>query len=234
MLFVDPCDGANMGCREQSYYQCKSCGLIEDEAGHLRRQLAQAQRERDLAIAHDRQPYPTAEAYELVCRSLRAKEAQLAQAQEKLTAAVKRYETAEAERDHAIQDYDQEKDDAEKFLDSVYDLLGMKDDLDFDPVVEAIKKVVAERAALAEAQAIIDRLPKTADGVTVVPGMRLAYTERMGDDGHVYIEECDVCRCWEKRNTSSLPLPTYISERSCYSTRELAEAAEAAKENGNG
>lgn len=32
-------------------------------------------RERDLAVAHDRQPYPTAWAYEQVCRTLRRKEA---------------------------------------------------------------------------------------------------------------------------------------------------------------
>lgn len=32
--------------------------------------LAEAERERDLAIAHDRQPYPTADAYERACSAL--------------------------------------------------------------------------------------------------------------------------------------------------------------------
>ncbi len=32
--------------------------------------IAELTRERDLAIAHDRQPYPTAEAYEKVCADL--------------------------------------------------------------------------------------------------------------------------------------------------------------------
>jgi hypothetical protein len=36
----------------------------------LASQLHQAQRERDLAIAHDRQPYPTADAYERACLAL--------------------------------------------------------------------------------------------------------------------------------------------------------------------
>ncbi len=41
-------------------------------------QLAEALRERDEAIAHDRQPYPTAAAYEAVCESLHRREAQVA------------------------------------------------------------------------------------------------------------------------------------------------------------
>lgn len=40
------------------------------ELSSLRARLAEAERERDLAIAHDRQPYPTAEAYELVCAAM--------------------------------------------------------------------------------------------------------------------------------------------------------------------
>lgn len=42
-------------------------GKMWDETLTLRAELQQARRERDLAIAHDRQPYPTAEAYEAVC-----------------------------------------------------------------------------------------------------------------------------------------------------------------------
>ena len=41
----------------------------------LSSELAAAIRERDLAIAHDRQPYPTAEAYEKVCAALAAAKA---------------------------------------------------------------------------------------------------------------------------------------------------------------
>lgn len=44
----------------------------------LRADLAACQEERDLAIAHDRQPYPTAWAYEQVCRVKDELEAKLA------------------------------------------------------------------------------------------------------------------------------------------------------------
>lgn len=40
-------------------------------------------RERDLAIAHDRQPYPTAEAYEKVCEVLHKREAELAEVEQR-------------------------------------------------------------------------------------------------------------------------------------------------------
>jgi hypothetical protein len=40
-------------------------------------QLADARRERDLAVAHDRQPYPTAWAYEQACRSLNQRDASI-------------------------------------------------------------------------------------------------------------------------------------------------------------
>ena len=38
--------------------------------------------DRDLAIAHDRQPYPTVEAYEKVCKVLHKREAELVNARE--------------------------------------------------------------------------------------------------------------------------------------------------------
>jgi hypothetical protein len=51
-----------------------------DELQNLRAQVAELTRERDLAIAHDRQPYPTADAYERVCAALAAaKEAHAAE-----------------------------------------------------------------------------------------------------------------------------------------------------------
>ena len=37
---------------------------------HLNARLGEVKRERDLAVAHDRQPYPTAHAYEAACRAL--------------------------------------------------------------------------------------------------------------------------------------------------------------------
>ncbi len=36
----------------------------------LQAKLREAETERDLAIAHDRQPYPTVDAYEKVCKAL--------------------------------------------------------------------------------------------------------------------------------------------------------------------
>lgn len=40
-----------------------------DEGNGQRARAEAAERERDLAIAHDRQPYPTAAAYEAVCKA---------------------------------------------------------------------------------------------------------------------------------------------------------------------
>lgn len=45
---------------------------LEFRAREEARRAEAAERERDLAVAHDRQPYPTAEAYEKVCALLRA------------------------------------------------------------------------------------------------------------------------------------------------------------------
>ena len=56
----------------------------EQDYDSLRAQLAAAQRERDLAIAHDRQPYPTADAYEKVCAALAAAQRERDEAREKL------------------------------------------------------------------------------------------------------------------------------------------------------
>jgi hypothetical protein len=42
------------------------------------KQIETLSRERDLALAHDTQPYPTAEAYELVCAALHQREAEIA------------------------------------------------------------------------------------------------------------------------------------------------------------
>jgi hypothetical protein len=44
---------------------------MASEIEHLGAELQATRRERDLAVAHDSQPYPTAAAYEQVCRALR-------------------------------------------------------------------------------------------------------------------------------------------------------------------
>lgn len=67
--------------------------LIHGERSHIEAQAADAittlrserdalVKERDLAIAHDRQPYPTAHAYEQACKSLREAQADLAASRE--------------------------------------------------------------------------------------------------------------------------------------------------------
>jgi hypothetical protein len=53
----------------------------------LRATLEERTRERDLAIAHDRQPYPTAHAYETVCAALQTHKARAEAAEATLTAA---------------------------------------------------------------------------------------------------------------------------------------------------
>lgn len=57
-------------------------GPLVAEVRRLRAELAEAQRERDLAVAHDRQPYPTAWAYEQACKALRRKTDALEQVRE--------------------------------------------------------------------------------------------------------------------------------------------------------
>ena len=44
------------------------------------KEIEQLRRDRDLAIVHDNQPYPTSEAYEQVCKTLANIRAQLAEA----------------------------------------------------------------------------------------------------------------------------------------------------------
>lgn len=43
---------------------------IKDVIAHIEPELAKLREERDLAVAHDRQPYPTAWAYTQACRAL--------------------------------------------------------------------------------------------------------------------------------------------------------------------
>lgn len=52
---------------------------LRDRAERAEAALIDCIEERDLAIAHDRQPYPTADAYERVCATLQRAEALLAE-----------------------------------------------------------------------------------------------------------------------------------------------------------
>lgn len=69
---------------------------------------------------------------------------------------------------------------------------------------------------------LVLRLPRTADGVPVIPGMELHTVDPGGS-----VSEIMVCRSWEKRQhtNSAGPYPDYTPERACFSTRELAEQA---------
>lgn len=58
--------------------QARSWAKIDE----LTKDLAAMTKERDLAVAHDRQPYPTAYAYEKVCEKMHALERDLAAARE--------------------------------------------------------------------------------------------------------------------------------------------------------
>jgi hypothetical protein len=69
-------------------------------------------------------------------------------------------------------------------------------------------------------QDIVDKLPQTADGVPVVPGMKVYAKDPTG-----YIQGYDVGTN-SARTDSSIPEPTYLQYNwHCYSTREAAEAA---------
>lgn len=85
------------------------------------------------------------------------------------------------------------------------------------------------RQRICELEAVVEKLPRTKDGVVVVPGMRLYYLETHynddGDPSSVSVQECDVCHRWEKTDVSSMPYPNYKQERSCYASREAAYTA---------
>jgi hypothetical protein len=54
---------------------------LNELIAELNTRLAEAREERDLAIAHDRQPYPTAWAYEQACKALEVQRARAEQAE---------------------------------------------------------------------------------------------------------------------------------------------------------
>lgn len=90
---------------EHSVGVCTKCGWtphsavlrMADALAAEKSRADRAERERDLAIAHDRQPYPTAEAYETACAALRRKEDALEAAEaevSRLTGELRRREEA--------------------------------------------------------------------------------------------------------------------------------------------
>ncbi len=62
----------------------------------------------------------------------------------------------------------------------------------------------------ADLQAIVDKLPKTADGVPIVPGMRVYHRDWKGN-------------VTDERTSWAPPYPKVFC--CCYSSREAAEAA---------
>jgi len=69
-------------------------------------------------------------------------------------------------------------------------------------------------------QAVVDKLPKTADGVAVVPGMKVYQFDPTG-----YLQSYDVGTN-QARDDSSHPSPAYlVFNHACYSTEAAARAA---------
>lgn len=62
----DLCDSENCHSGEDTWQCIYAHALLEEVKAREK-----AEFDRDLAIAHDRQPYPTAEAYELACAALK-------------------------------------------------------------------------------------------------------------------------------------------------------------------
>jgi hypothetical protein len=58
--------------RGANHQACAERDSYARDLAATRAELEAARHERDLAIAHDRQPYPTAAAYEATCRALEA------------------------------------------------------------------------------------------------------------------------------------------------------------------
>ena len=83
------------------------------------------------------------------------------------------------------------------------------------------------RNQLARLQAIVDKLPKTADGVPVVPGMRLYPLHPIDLEAHIEDYGTVTVALWDENSGVHL-IHGYDSFRvgNCYSTKEAAEAGE--------
>ena len=71
-------------------------------------------------------------------------------------------------------------------------------------------------------QDIVDKVPKTADGVSIVPGMRIYHLE-----GGIP-EPLDV-RDYQKVYPASVPIASYTITQHCYSTIEASETKNQSK-----
>lgn len=128
---------------------------IAAEITTLRAQLATALKERDEAIAHDRQPYPTAYAYEKVCEILTTRTAE-----RDIAIAIS------AAKDARIAELERERDERRgvwQFGLSVVDFVTSKRDVhDKEPMLETLRRWKAERetfrASLAKVTAERDEL----------------------------------------------------------------------------
>jgi len=68
--------------RERERAPDKRIAALEADLARERQRAEKAERERDLALAHDTQPYPTADAYEKVCAALEKQKRLLGEAEE--------------------------------------------------------------------------------------------------------------------------------------------------------
>lgn len=87
-----------------------------------------------------------------------------------------------------------------------------------------VDSVICLQKQLVKLQAIVDKMPKTADGVLVEHAMKVYAYDPCG-----FLQSYNV-QGMTLRDDSSRPLPASIPIGLCYSTPELAEAAKEAKE----
>lgn len=90
----------------------------------------------------------------------------------------------------------------------------------------SLPSILSDLSRLAELEAIVDKLPKTADGVPVMPGMTVFFTTGKGCSVNGIVQHVTSACCG---NTSGAGLHWWRSTSDCYSTREAAEAAMAEK-----
>lgn len=78
-------------------------------------------------------------------------------------------------------------------------------------------------AGIQQAEAVIDQLPKTVDGVPVTPETKLWHCCKYRDEVRMVTRDVD-CRYMPSSGGSQLNIQ-HVGEDQCYSTREAAEAA---------
>jgi len=93
-----------------------------------------------------------------------------------------------------------------------------------------IERLTAE---LAEIQAVVDKLPKTADGAAVAPNVEVWYPSPHDDGVYKIRNVLKRGACYMPKTGGSQVNIQYVDISQCYSTREAADdaykAAEAAK-----